>query len=339
MKKYLSIPILIILLSVSPNAFSQKKDSFWRDLDGFLQMRADKAFAKVDSSYIGRYPYRFDARLNATTSGLHIFTEGNETGSVDLSTGLSNRIGLSLGYRGLGLGYSFSLGKTMDIDFNLSSYGRRLAIEYSLRGSSGLTGSVNLYGMDPGAVDGDDLLLFANNLNLIYNINPNFSYSAAMKQGEIQRRSAGSFLIGASWTVWDILLADITDIPRLYYGNFTNYFYTRVSIGAGYGYNLVFGDERWLLHASLIPMWTLFDTTSLIDNGEKTTVRYPMGRVAFCGTARTGIYYRWGTRWSAGISGVVDQMASRAGIDSNSPKYQRFGAQTWQAKFSLSFRF
>ena len=339
MKLFRTVTFILIFLLVSPEAVSQQKDSFWIDLDGFLQMREDKAFASVDSSYIRRYPYRFDVRLNSASSGLHMFTDGNETGSVNLSTGMSNTIGLSLGYRGLGLGYSFSLGRTMDIDLNLSSYGRRLAIEYSLRGSSGLAGAVALAGTDPIDADGDDLLLFANNLNLIYNVDPNFSYSAAMKQNEVQRRSAGSFLIGASWTVWDILAADIKDIPKLFYGNYTNYFYTRVSIGAGYGCNLVFGQERWLLHASLIPMWTLFDTTSLIDNGEKKTVRYPMGRVAFCGTARAGFYFRWGTRWSAGISGIVDQMASRTGIDPNSPRYQRFGAQTWQAKFSLTCRF
>lgn len=333
--------LLSLLLLFFPLGASAQKDSFWKDLHDFLDMRADKAYARLDSNYLARYPYHWDARLFVKSSGLHITSVG--LGEVDLSTGMSNRAGVGVSYRGVELSYSVALGKTLGFDLGLSSYGSKFGFEYTLRGSSALAGQVTLPGEGTRTAENGDLTLLASNLNAFYCFNPRFSYSAAMKQAKIQRRSAGSFIAAASWTVWDVMEAGPEIISRKTslqtFLDVTNLFYNRFSIGAGYGYNLVLGQAHWLLHASVIPMWTFYDATTRRVDGISTRITHPMGKFAFTGTARAGIYYRWGTRWSVGMSGVVNQMASSSSLRPGTQGYQRFGAQDWQMRLSFIVRF
>ena len=339
MKRFLFAVLLLGLLPFSASA--QREDSFWKDFNDFLDLRADKSYAKLDSNYIGRYSYHWDARLFYNTAGLHLVTEG--PGYVELSTGMSNRIGLGLNFRGVGLSYSVALGKAMNFDFGFQSYGTRFGFEYSLRGSSELSGAVSWPGQSQNRAENGDLTLLASNLNLFYNFNSRFSYAAAMKQSAIQLRSAGSLIVAASWTLWDVLgagpdiLSEQTSVQTFL--EVTNLMHNRFSVGAGYGYNLVLGQEHWLLHASLIPMWTFYDTTTRRVQGVSTKYKHAMGRIAATGTARAGIYYRWGTRWSVGLSSIVDQMASRTSFRRGQDGYKRLGAQDWQARLSLGFRF
>ena len=188
-----------------------------------------------------------------------------------------------------------------------------------------------------------DMTLLASNLNLFFSFNPRFSYAAAMKQAKIQRRSAGSFIAAASWTVWDVLDAGPDIISKQTsietFLNVTNVMYNRFSIGAGYGYNLVLGQAHWLLHASLIPMWTFYDSTRIRTDGASTRYSRPAGRIGVTGTARAGIYYRWTSRWSVGLSGIVNQMSSSSSFRIKPEGYTRFAAQDWQARLSVGFRF
>ena len=339
MKRLVLVPLLFLLLPVA--AFAQK-DNFWTDLNKFLDYRADKAYAKLDSHYIGRYPYHWDARVFFNTSGLHLMTHGLDN-DVSLATGMSSRAGIGLSYRGIGLSYSVTLHKRMNFDFGLSSYGKRFSFEYILRASSELSGKVSWFGHENHQAEDGDLTLIASNLNLLYSFNPRFSYGAAMKQNAIQRRSAGSFILAGAWTIWDVLGAGPEIISKQTsiqtFLEQTNIFYNRFSFGAGYGYNLVFGHEQWLVHASVIPMWSFYDVTKRRVEGQATKYPRPMGRIAITGTVRGGIYYRWGTRWSVGLSSVVNQMSSRNNFHPGHKDYLRFGAQDWQARFSVGFRF
>ena len=336
MKRCLSL-LLLFLPLLAP---AQKKDSFLRDLDGFFEMRAQKSYAKRDSNYIRRYSYRWDARFNVTTTGMHVLSQG--MGSVNLSTGANTRAGVSLGYRGLALSYSLALGRKMNFDLGLSSFGR-LGIEFTLRATSRLQGMFEMAGGPPVEASEGDLTLLSSNVNVFYSLNKNFSYAAAMKQSEIQCRSAGSFIAAASWIMWDVLGAgpDIisrqTSLQTLL--DTPNAFYNRISVGCGYGYNLVLGQGHWLIHTSAIPMWSFIENSTYRFNGEKTKVSHPAGRIAFLGIVRSGVYYRWGTRWSVGLSGVLNQMTTTNSFNKQLAEYQRFGAQDWQARLSLAFRF
>ena len=333
--------VLCLILPVTAQAQKQKKDNFFTDLNDFLEMRSAKSYAKQDTSYVDRYPYIWDARAFLNTTGLHLKTAG--ISDADLSTGMISRAGVSVSYRGLAMSYSVALGKRLNFDFGLSSYGSKFGFEYALRATTALQGTINAPGISERKPEAGDMTLFASNLNLFYNFNPRFSYAAAMKQSRIQRRSAGSFIAAVSWTVWDIygagpdILSKETSLQTIL--NQPNVLYDRISIGAGYGYNLVLGQARWLLHTSFIPMWTFYESSLQSQDGISTRTRYPMGHIAFMGTGRAGIYYRWGSRWSVGLSGVLNQMVSKNYVNPTAEDYQRFGSQDWQARLSVGFRF
>lgn len=328
--------LTLILLLVSLTATGQKKkDNFFHDLNEFLEMREQKAYAKLDTSYIGRYDYPWNGKTFIKSTGLHMSSTFG--GNIALATGLRQRVGLGISYRGFGLSYSRALGKRFNVDLGIDSYGKHFCFEYTLKATTDLAGSIHLTTGDYNVDDVNKLLLFSNKLNLLYSFNSRFSYAAAMKQSKIQRRSAGSFIAGLSWAVWDILILD--ENPSWYDMYEFNYFYQRFSIGAGYGYNLVLGRQHWLLHASLVPMWSFYEMQGYRSKGVVTRESYPYGHFAFAGTARAGVYYRWGDRWSVGFSGVVNQMVSSNLISRKNPDYMRFGAQEWHMNITLNCRF
>ena len=328
------LPVLLVFLFFTVPSTAQERDSFWHDLNAFFDMRADKAYAKLDSTYIGRYPYHWDAHLYAQSSGLKI--KSNTYGDFALSTGMQNRIGAGISYRGLSLNISRTLGKRHGLDLTLESYGRHFCFEYALRMSGTLSGEAILPPATPvGEVD--NLLLGSNKLNLLYSFNPRFSYGAAMKQTDIQRRSAGSFLAGFSWMVWDVLFLDESeDLDNFFQ---SNYFYQRFSLGAGYAYNLVLDDRHWLLHASAVPMWTFYDMQAVQRIGERSHMNYPFGHFAFACTTRAGIYFRWGKRWSLGYSGYINNLMASNKARRKAEGYKRFSAEEWQMLLSFTCRF
>ena len=349
MKRFL----LLLTLSLSLTASAQqRRDNFWNDLNDFLNMREDKGYAKMDTTYIGRYPYHWDARLYYTSTSLRIDNIGS--GYVSLSTGMNHRVGIGLSYRGLGLSYSRAIGQKLNFNFTVDSYSKHFCFEYALRFTTGLKGNVETPKVNN--QDLSKLVLGESRLNLFWSFNPRFSYAAAMKQSKIQRRSAGSVIASVSWSVWDVVTfkgddeetdpADLVNYKdngltnTLFYALLSsNRFYNRVSVGAGYGYNWVLGNQHWLLHGSLVPMWTVYEATTIRENGTKTHTLYPSGWIAFSATGRAGIYYRWTDRWSVGLSGVINQMASRNRLDRQAADFHLFAAHDWQIRFSLGFRF
>lgn len=355
MKRSLRFSFILCLLLVLPlpcfaqEAEKQKKvrDNFFKDLHTFLNMRADKAYTKLDSNYIGRYPYHWGVRLFYTSTGMSIVNEG--VSNIHLTTGMNHRIGLGVTYQGLNLTYSRAIGQKFNFNLAIDSYGKNFSVEYALRFTTGLNGTV----MTPDAQTPDlkNLILGESRLNLLYSFNPRFSYAAAMRQTKIQRRSAGSFMAAVSWTAWDVIAlrdlegGEIPEIPDASYRSLiysilaSNMFYNRISVGAGYGYNWVLGHQRWLLHASLVPMWSVYEATTVRENKQRNYYPYPNGWISFSATARAGIYYRWGDRWSLGLSGVVNQMESRNHLSSKRIDFTRFGAQDWYIRLSLDVRF
>ena len=343
MKRFLLL--FSIFLSLAASAQKQRKDNFWNDLNDFLNMREDKSYAKLDSNYIGRYPYHWDARTFYTSTGLHIINQG--LSSYDLSTGMNHRVGVGISYRGIGLSYSFAIGKKLNFNLSADSYGKHFCIEYALRFTSGLKGiMISPTGEIPNI---DKLYLGESRLNLFWSFNPRFSYAAAMKQSKIQRRSAGSFIASLSWSAWDVLtISDDEEIPLIidnpigsliYNLLSSNLLYNRVSVGGGYGYNLVLGHQHWLLHGSLVPMWTVYESTMTYKDGERNYYPFPNGYIAMTAIARAGVYYRWGEQWSLGLSGVINQMVSRTHFSSKAENFSGFMGQDWYIRLSLAFRF
>ena len=342
MKRLLLLFFLVLSMTA---AAQQRKDSFWNDLNDFMNMRENKNYAKLDTNYIGRYPYHWDARLFYTSTGLLLINQGLDP--FTLSTGMNHRVGVGLSFRGLGLSYSFAVGKKLNFNLAIDNYSKHFCIEYALRFTGGLQGE---FSPQTGEIPNfDKMYLGESRLNLFWSFNPRFSYAAAMKQAKIQRRSAGSFIASLSWSAWDVLtINEEEEIPLLidnpigsliYNMMSSNFLYNRVSVGGGYGYNLVLGHQHWLLHGSLVPMWTVYESTLTFKDGERAYSPYPNGYIAMSATARAGVYFRWTDRWSLGLSGVINQMVSRTHFSSKAENFRGFMGQDWQVRLSLSFRF
>ena len=95
-----------------------------------------------------------------------------------------------------------------------------------------------------------------------------FSYPAVFSQSVIQKKSAGSWLLGASFTNCDFRhtredLAAENGFKPLRFGM------TRIALGAGYGHNFVVRN-RLMFHISGIPSLVLFSREDLKIDDEKT---------------------------------------------------------------------
>ena len=119
-----------------------------------------------------------------------------------------------------------------------------------------------------------------------------FSYPAAMTQGYIQRRSAGSFMLAlglqAQEGEYDYLKEFKTRI-------------TNIGVGGGYGYNYV-PARRWMIHLSALPTFIVYNHTWMIYDGSRVKVGYHFPEVII--TGRGAIVYQIKKNQFAALSGV-----------------------------------
>ena len=199
------------------------------------------AVATVDRNYIEqpKHGLAIEARttLNQSTLKMETTYEIYDQ-SIDLITesknGFSTSVGLWLGYRGYGFGYSKEVGHTTGSTFSfgdISMAGVKL-IDYE---------TVDDRLDDPIRVR----TLFLDGYYLFNG--KHFSYAAAYDNSLIQRHSAGSVVVGGMYchsrsdysndSNWELswLMKGVGKVK-----------FTQASIGAGYAYNLVPG-RGWLI--------------------------------------------------------------------------------------------
>ena len=221
----------------------------------FLDAKAKK---KVDPSYIEvpEKPWRVVLRYNAS-----VFDVDYSNSICDPATGegldwemcfeppMASSIGLWAGYRGTGIGFSRSLHRKRGTTLSFTTTGAKYGATIRLRGFDidevTVTSTVHEGGQEVKEEMKGDLNAPASvaslYLNGYYVFNGRrYSQAAAYNQSVIQRRSAGSFLLGATWymSAFDfsddknsgmILLSNNIGRVKLHQGN----------IGVGYGYNWV----------------------------------------------------------------------------------------------------
>ena len=235
------------------------------------------AVATVDRRYIEqpKPAWAIEARgtLNQSTLKMETTWEDPEEGNTNLwaksKNGLSTSAGLWLGYRGYGFGYSKEFGQTSGSTLSFGAMGGSFGI--NLRISSYNSDMPDLYidGIKlTSYVEDDDRLedpikvrtLF---LDGYYMLNgKHFSYAAAYDNSLIQRRSAGSVVVGGMYchsradysadSNW-LLTALMEGVGKVKF--------SQGSIGAGYAYNWV-PARGWLVSAMAMPMLTLYNRTT-----------------------------------------------------------------------------
>lgn len=292
---------------------------------------------KYDTAYIGRPDVRWTIKYRGNLSGADMRT-------TNVTDGVQNRsrvtadcrgtLSMAVAYRGLGLGVAVNpakfAGKCKDFEYNLNSYSNRYGFDVVFLSSKTYHGykaaDAERIDIRKGQISQNAL-----NLNFYYAFNyRRFSFPAAFSQSYIQKRSAGSWMIGASFDGSKTELSDMT--IRL----------NEFAVGAGYAYNLVIA-RHWLCHLSALPTMTIYShdytktrTSADEDNAPSATntmrhdmeYHFPSAII----TGRGAVVYSWRNKF-AGATAVYNY--SVAG-DEDHLKVRR---NKWRVRMFFGFRF
>ncbi len=236
-------------------------------LDSVMNVRYQQN--PYDTSYVIRPEGKWTIWTRANVIGNSINARGTIRGTYsEAHLETQRKTTLSFGVSHLVLSASFSInlgtmfGRKNDYEVDVNYYGNRFGVDASYQNSRTLSGHIERNGTFH-LLEGDASMRVLN-LAAYYAFNhKRFSYPAAFSPSYIQRRSAGSWLLGLSYQggKMDNYAIASDSIPRLYLRA------VHLGIGGGYGYNFVCG--RWLLHGSFVPTVVVFNQNKLMLNGER----------------------------------------------------------------------
>lgn len=232
----------------------------------------------IDQRYISapKLPWQVIAKWNVNQSALKMKTNG---AMVDEETGLtlpfsakpymktepSQYVGFWVGYRGYGAGYSVNVAGDKGSYLTFGALGGAYAV--SVRIHTFENDNPN-FELNSSLIDPQDaswqkwklespIKVRSVIASAIYLFNgKHFSYAAAYDQSVIQKRSAGSFMVGANYYYGHINYADNTNAGLIYLmQNAGRIKLWQASVGAGYAYNWVPFDGM-LVSVMGMPMLT-----------------------------------------------------------------------------------
>lgn len=230
----------------------------------------------IDQRYIEvpKRPWQIISRWNMNQSIISMRTSGNIDGvsysaKPSLKTQMSHYVGLWVGYRGYGLGYTVNVGGDKGGYFTFGATGSSYGVNVRIHTFENSTPNINLNSdliPEKNKAEWNDIKMYdpikvhtvIADAYYLFN-GKKFSYTAAYDQSVIQKRSAGSFMVGAMYYYSNINYADdenagfillMDDIGRIKQW--------QLSIGAGYAYNLV-PCRGLLINAMFMPMLTVYD--------------------------------------------------------------------------------
>lgn len=214
----------------------------------------------VDTSFMEFHYPKLAAKFyfRQLGTGYHERGEGIKGSHLDkdISSPMEFGIGAGLSYRGLSVSLGFNPTRLFrdnnDFSFRASSNGNRIGFEFSYNIQKNLSVKMinpKIEGKSSDAQKKKDLLVCG---YYVFNAKQ-FSYASAITQRWKQRRSAGSFIAEASYLRNDIAINDIISPDSSHYDIASATTCHNIVTCIGYGYNLVFGRQRWMLHFSALP--------------------------------------------------------------------------------------
>ena len=233
-----------------------------------------KEFNAIDTIYISPNLYNLAFMLEHSTWYEH-YQLGNNAGTksqyLNFSPNLGTKLGIYFGWRWIFLGYTFDVedllggnknkSKKKEISLNIYSskfgidlYYRKTGNDFKLRSIEGFQQEFQT--LQNIHFDGLRSTIKGINAYWIFN-HKRFSYPAAYSQSTNQRRSAGSFMAGFSYSQHNISF-DCEKLPAPILQQlspslrFNHIKYSDYSLGVGYGYNWVFA-KNWVSNLSLLP--------------------------------------------------------------------------------------
>lgn len=231
----------------------------------------------IDTCYINvpERPWQVISRFNMNELKLKMKSVFEEDGirlgwEPSMSTQTAHSVGLWVGYRGYGIGYSVNVGHQSGTFFTIGAMGSSYGINLRLRtfGSAEPDVRFTLVSDEDGSIlDAKDkaslhtpIRVHSLMLDGYYIFNSSrFSYAAAYDQSALQVRSAGSLLVGAQWNALTVRFNDDQNAAFIDLMHKMGTIKIRQgSIGAGYAYNWV-PLRGLLVNVMAMPMLTLYN--------------------------------------------------------------------------------
>jgi len=229
---------------------------------------------EIDTSYIEPNKYNFAFMLENSNwyEYYRISSNENKPQRITIAPNMSYKLGAYFGWKWIFLGWSINLKDLIGNDksskkkteFGLSLYSsmiggdiyfRKSGSDFKIRSTSGIfdTNEAPSYDKD---IDGFSVDIKGVNAYWVFN-HKKFSYPAAYSQSSNQRKSAGSFIAGFSYSQHKIyfddtklpapILAKLSDALKFNEINYSDY-----SLNFGYAYNWVFA-KNCLANISVAP--------------------------------------------------------------------------------------
>ena len=311
---------------------AQQKHSFLYKVDSLLTIHMR---AKGDTNYVSRPNKRLTFRILNNVSGTSFVMRGTDSEynkmKVYFKDPLRYTVTLSANYRGLAVSFAFNpahlMGKKTSTEFNINSYGNHYGFDFLYEKNGEY---------DVSFKKGDDHFYSPNSniteksmtINGYYAINGDkFSYPAAFSQSYIQKKSAGSLMIGGSYHRSTIGLR--AEDPDIDYEAVNKLKMSYAGIGLGYGYNFV-PSRNWLLHASVLPSLVLWNESKIVYNGyvKRVDAHFP----EYSLVARGAVIHYFKSFFT-GLT-MVYNFTSAGDMDK-----LRLDHNKWRARFILGMRF
>lgn len=287
----------------------------------------------IDTAYITRPDARWTIKLRANLSGAKMETETKTGGSLNTTTLRSDyrgTVSMAVAYRGIALGLAVNpaklAGRCKDYEFNINSYGNRMGFDIVYLASKTYQGTRSIDGTVTDNIPKGLVSQQALNLNFYYAFNfRRFSFPAAFSQSYTQRRSAGSWMVGASFdgSRTNVTADETTNTEPL------KIRLAEFAIGGGYGYNLVLG-KNWLFHLSGLPTLTVFLHDYMKTATDRIRLRYRFQSAVV--TGRGAALYSWRNKF---LGATMVYNFSIAG----EREYLQVKREKWRLRLFYGFRF
>ena len=249
-----------LLASLNASAQSDSTHTFMGRLHQVQQYLDDKAKSKVDPKYIEVPDKPWRVILRYKENGVNVdyehsvdFPATNERAEWKLcfEPPVASSVGFWVGYRGTGISYSKSLTKNAGRYYSFSTTGAKYGFNFRLRRFKTDDAEFSAKGYKDGQQDGEPydtafsmpspVWIRSVYVNGYYVFNGRrYSQAAAYNQSVIQRHSAGSFLLGATWYQSSFDYSDMANGYFMIFGDGVSRIKVhQANIGVGYGYNWV----------------------------------------------------------------------------------------------------
>ena len=289
------------------------------------------SFFEIDSSYIEPQHYNLTFMMQNTNTYEVYRLSNSQQQSITFAPETAVKVGPYFGWRWAVLGYTLDI-RHLSLksdsrrrkEYNLSFYSSVMGLDIYFRKTGSDYKIRNIYrgeDVDTQPLRGADFSGLSSSIkgfNLYYIINHRkFSYPAAFSQSTVQRRSAGSMLLGVGYTRHKLsmnwvemgrlidrhlqLPQEVTRLDTTLRS--TTVRYTDISLSAGYAYNWVFA-HNWLLAGSLSLGLSYKETTGDIEHRRLSFREFTLSNLSLDGIGRFGIVWN-NTRWYAGASTIL----------------------------------